>query len=336
MRFALTTEQQELHQVVAQLLGDACTPDVVRAGTGSPQADRLYAGLVDLGATGLLVDEEAGGLGLDENYLVPVLVEIGRAAAPLPLVDTLAVAPGLLSATGRAEDVLAGTVCVAADPVGNGLVRFGSRADLLLQGGWGGSGVIRVVDLAGAQREPQAAVDPAADLQRISFGTIIAEIDDPALVRTAWLRGVLGSAAELVGLSRRMLDLTVGYVKERQQFGVPIGSFQAVKHHLASALLAVEFAAPTVSAAGYALATGDEQASVAVATAKALASDAAVQVARATLQCHGAIAYTTEYDWQLFAKRAWAVAAQWGTAAWHRDAVARALGLPASGTSPAH
>lgn len=334
MRFALTTEQQELHQVVAQLLHDACTPEVVRTGTGSPQTDRVYSGLVELGAPGLLVDEATGGLGLDEDYLVPVLVETGRSAAPLPLVETIGVVAGLLPLTDRAEQVLDGTLCVAADPSGRGLVRFGSRAGLLVQGGWGGSGVIRVLDLTGAQREPQASVDPVADLQRITGGSVIAEFDDVSLVRIAWLRGVLGSAAELIGLSRRMLDLTVAYVKERQQFGVPIGSFQAVKHHLASALIELEFAAPTVSAAGHALATGDERAPAAVSTAKALASDAAVQMARATLQCHGAIAYTAEYDWQLFAKRAWSVAASWGSAAWHRDAVAQTLGLPTGRPSP--
>lgn len=328
MRFALTTEQQQLHQVVAQLLRDACPPEVVRAGTGSAPADRLYAGLVELGATGLLVEESAGGLGLDEDYLVPVLIEAGRAAVPLPLVDTLAVAPRLLAGTAQLDQLLDGSLCVAADPAGDGLVRFGSRADLLLQGGWGGSGVIRVLELTDARRGPQTSVDPVADLQQISGGTVLAEIDDPEVVATAWRRGVLGTAAELIGLSRRMLDLTVAYVKQRQQFGAPIGSFQAVKHHLASALLAVEFAAPTVSAAGHAMATGEDQAAVAVSTAKALASDAATQVARATLQCHGAIAYTTEYDWQLFAKRAWALAAAWGSAAWHRSAVADALGLP--------
>ena len=73
-----------------------------------------------------------------------------------------------------------------------------------------------------------------------------------------------------------------------------------------------------------------------VALAKALASEAATAVARTAIQCHGAIAYTTEYDLHLYAKRAWALAAEWGSAAWHRARIAEHLGLPMRGTAPAH
>lgn len=329
MRFALTAEQSDLHGVVADLLDDLCGPGVVRAGAGSKEAGVLFAALVELGAPGLLVDEDHGGLGLDESAVVPMLIEAGRAAAPLSLTDTFAVAPGPLAAAGRLPDLVAGTVHVVADPAGTSIVRYGTRADVLLQGGWAGSGVIRVVDLTDARREPVAAVDPVADLHRVSGGTVIAEVDDPGTVRTAWLRGVLGSSAELIGLSRRMLDMTVAHVTQRRQFGVPIGSFQAIKHHLASALIQLEFAAPAVAVAGVALARGEDPVAVdrEVSTAKALASDAAAHVARITMQCHGAIAYTTEYDWHLFAKRAWALTADRGSADWHRSAVARSLGL---------
>ena len=115
-------------------------------------------------------------------------------------------------------------------------------------------------------------------------------------------------------------------MKERQQFGVPIGSFQAVKHHLADALLALEFARPLVYRAAYSVATatptrrprrvdgqGDGRP-----TPRSL-------VGRAALQCHGAIGYTVEYDLHLYMKRAWALAAAWGDAAWHRDRVGRAI-----------
>jgi alkylation response protein AidB-like acyl-CoA dehydrogenase len=323
MRFALTAEQQDLRDVVHELVERLCPPSVVRAAPDAPEIDALHRGLVELGAPGLLVGEDAGGLGLDENVLVPVLVETGWAVAPLPLVETLAFAPAVLEAAG----VFSGKVTCAADPAGSGLVRFGSRASLLLRGGFGGAGAIRVIDLATARREPVAAVDPAADLQRIDGGIERAVVDDPAVVETAWLRGILATAAQLVGLSRRMLDMTVEHVRSRTQFGVPVGSFQAVKHQLASALLQVEFAAPVVARAGAALAAGDPQRARDVATAKALASDAALAVARIAIQCHGAIAYTTEYDLHLYAKRAWALAADWGSAAWHRAAVARDLGL---------
>jgi alkylation response protein AidB-like acyl-CoA dehydrogenase len=122
-----------------------------------------------------------------------------------------------------------------------------------------------------------------------------------------------------------MLDLTVAYVTERRQFGVPVGSFQAVKHHLADARIALEFARPLVYRAAWSLTQADPDTPVHVSMAKAQASDAAHQAGRAALQCHGAIGYSYEYDLHLFLKRAWALEATWGDAAWHRARVGRAI-----------
>jgi len=122
-----------------------------------------------------------------------------------------------------------------------------------------------------------------------------------------------------------MLDLTVAYVAERRQFGVPVGSFQAVKHHLADARLALEFARPLVYRAAWSLTHGADGTPVHVSMAKATASDAAHQAGRAALQCHGAIGYSYEYDLHLFLKRAWALEATWGDAPWHRARVGRAI-----------
>lgn len=140
-------------------------------------------------------------------------------------------------------------------------------------------------------------------------------------------RAALGTSAQLIGLSRRMLDMTVAYVIERKQFGVPIGSFQAVKHHLADARLQIEFAAPAVYRAAWSLATNDPNAARDVSMAKAMASDCAHLVGRKALQCHGGIGYTVEYDLQLFLKRAWALEKLRGDAAWHRNRVGEALGI---------
>jgi alkylation response protein AidB-like acyl-CoA dehydrogenase len=106
-----------------------------------------------------------------------------------------------------------------------------------------------------------------------------------------------------------MLDITVSYVSNRKQFGVPVGSFQAVKHHLADALLELEFATPAVLAAGWSLATGDPAADRSVSMAAVLAVEAATRTARAAIQCHGAMGYTVEYELHRFAKRTWALAA---------------------------
>ena len=124
-----------------------------------------------------------------------------------------------------------------------------------------------------------------------------------------------------------MLAMTVAYASERRQFGVPIGSFQAVKHQLADASLAVAFAAPLVLRAANSLAHGDPDAGLHVSMAKAKASSAARTAADASLQCHGAIGYTVEYDLHLFMKRAWALSAQAGGPDQHRARVRAALGL---------
>jgi hypothetical protein len=124
-----------------------------------------------------------------------------------------------------------------------------------------------------------------------------------------------------------MLDLTVAYVIERRQFGVQIGSFQAVKHHLADAALRIEFAAPAVHRAASSCTTGAPSRARDVSMAKVLAGDAATFTGRVALQCHGAIGYTVEHDLHLYLKRAWALSRAWGDSAWHRDRVGRAIGV---------
>jgi alkylation response protein AidB-like acyl-CoA dehydrogenase len=132
-------------------------------------------------------------------------------------------------------------------------------------------------------------------------------------------QAMLAAAAQLVGLGQRMLDMTVDYVKERKQFGVPVGSFQAVKHQLADCLKELAFARPAVWRAASTLEPRD------VSMAKAMASDAASFTARRALQCHGAIGYTVEYDLHRFLKQTWVLARSFGDAAWHRDRIAKEL-----------
>ncbi|HEV3227226.1 MAG TPA: acyl-CoA dehydrogenase family protein [Acidimicrobiales bacterium] len=167
------------------------------------------------------------------------------------------------------------------------------------------------------------AFDPvllAVTFEEIGYAGITVPIverefrDDPE-------RAALAAAAQLVGLGQRMLDMSVEYVKQRHQFGVPIGSFQAVKHQLADALKEVRFARPAVWRALSTLERRD------VSMAKAMASDAASFVARRALQCHGAIGYTVEYDLHRFMKLTWVLARAHGDAAWHRDRIAKELEL---------
>jgi alkylation response protein AidB-like acyl-CoA dehydrogenase len=124
-----------------------------------------------------------------------------------------------------------------------------------------------------------------------------------------------------------MLDLTTAYVSGRRQFGRPVGSFQAVQHQLANALLGLEFAAPAVLAAGWAVAerVGTRRRDVSLAVL--LAVEAARTMARTALQCHGAMGYTIEYDLQRYAKRTWALAAGVDLDV-HLGRLAHALDLP--------
>jgi len=129
----------------------------------------------------------------------------------------------------------------------------------------------------------------------------------------------LAAAAQLLGLGHRMLVMTVGYVKERTQFGVPVGSFQAVKHQLADCLKEMAFARPAVWRAAATLAPLD------ISMAKAMASDAASFTARRALQCHGAIGYTVEYELAASLKQTWVLARSFGDAAHHRELIAKEL-----------
>ncbi len=333
MRFSPTGDHLALRDAVRELLDRECPPAVVREawpGGDRQQVTAVWRKLASMGVAGILVPESRGGLGLDETFLVPVLEETGRAALPVPAVETIAVAAPLLAAVG--DDllglILGGDLEVACELTGGDLVPYAAVAGAILAG-----------DLTAAWIHPGsvlpvAAVDGARRLGRLAASSLAAAplTRDPRLLRLAWQRGALGTAAQLVGLARRMLDMTVGYVKQREQFGVPVGSFQAVKHRLADALLRIEFAAPAIYRAGYSLATGARTADRDVSMAKAMASDAASFVAGAAIQCHGAIAYTVEYDLHLFAKRAWALSRAWGSAAWHREQVALALGLGPAGS----
>jgi alkylation response protein AidB-like acyl-CoA dehydrogenase len=332
LRFELSEEAAALRDAALEVLASEVTPEVVRAGWPGGDAGQVAAvwrKLAAVGGTAALVPGERGGLGLDENSVVPLLEEIGRSGLPGPAAETIAVAAPLLAGDALAG-VLAGETQVAAQLGDGDLVPHGQHAPLIvLRDG----GTLRAYEPGELALEPCPAVDGSRGVARLARspaggGTLLT--DDPALTDAAWQRGVLGTSALLVGLARRMLDLTVGYVRQREQFGVPVGSFQAIKHALVSALVAVEFARPMVLAAGWAQAAGAPDAGPQTSAAKVLASDAARLVARTAIQCHGAIGYTTEYDLHLYAKRAWALAAAWGDPARHRARLAASLGIPAS------
>lgn len=333
MRFAVADEAAALRDAADAILRAHVTPGLIRtAWAPGDDADvrKVWRALADAGVTGALVPEADGGLGLDENALPPVLIRAGYSGLPAPAVETIGVAAPLLAAAGHPAlpGVLSGAALVTAQlgaaATAGQPVPFLQVADYVLLRG--DDGALLLYARAELDAEPVRSVDGSRQLGRLrarpAGGIVLASSVD-----AAWQRGVLGTAAVLVGLAERMLSMTVGYVAGRRQFGVPVGSFQAVKHRLADAYVAVEFARPAVMAAGWAQAAGAADAAAQTSVAKVLASDAALAVARAAIQCHGAIGYTTEYDLHLFATRVWALAPSWGSAGWHRRRLAEMLGL---------
>ena len=334
MEFTLTPDQRLFAETTAQLLADHCPPSLVRAAWEERPENDLWRRLADMGVVGLLAGEASGGLGLDDLDLYPLLVETGRAAMVEPIVDTAAIAVPLLDAAGHhalgsvtsGERTLA--VGFAADPV----VRIDSDL-LLLEHRTGEHIEWHLVDVESVDVTPEVSVDGARRLASVGWVPSAATLvtDAPDVSARAFDRGIVGVAAQMLGLSKHLLDETVAYTQERRQFGTPIGSFQAIKHKLADVRLAIDFAEPVVARAAYSLAGEDPDARVHAAMAKCYASDAATLAARHALQCHGAIAYTIEHDLHMWMKRIWALSAQWGSAAFHRRRVGESLGFAVAG-----
>jgi alkylation response protein AidB-like acyl-CoA dehydrogenase len=299
VHFAFTDDQLAFRDAVRELLERECSPAHVRAAwtNETGRVPGLWDQLAEMGVVGMLVPEARGGLGMTMADLVLILEETGRCAVPEPIVQTAAFGADLVDHAGQ---VLAS---------GRELVPWADTADVIVtQAGRFERDQVELV--------ARESVDGARRLFEVRGNA--APLPDAALA-TGYVRGIVGTAAQQCGLAQRMLDLTAAYAKERRQFGVPIGSFQAVKHHLANARIALEFARPLVYRAAVTLDP------VHASMAKSKADDAALVTARAALQCHGAIGYTTEYDLHLYMKRAWALARSMGDGKLHRGRVAEAV-----------
>ena len=343
MRFALSEDQDDFRAAVRGLLADTCPAEAVRAawreqvgevpGGGDGRVRPAWNALAEMGVLGVMVPESAGGLGMTDEDIVPLLIECGRAALPDPVSSTAYVAAGLLRDHGGADAstllgrIADGSATVLVGFPGSPYLTAADSADVFLMCDRG-----EVHELAPSEvtLTPVESVDGARALASVSWEPtdatrIVGGADGSLAVTQAFDRAALGAAAQLVGLSERMLDMTVQYAEERKQFGVAIGTFQAIKHHLADAALAVAFVQPLVLRAANSLHHGDPEAPVHVSMAKARASEAATAVSEVALQCHGAIGYTVEYDLHFFMKRAWALAARYGDADFHRDRIRAVL-----------
>ena len=176
----------------------------------------------------------------------------------------------------------------------------------------------------------QPANDPARRLFSVEWNpspkTLVAEGEAGSALQSAALdRGAWACSAQLLGVAARLIELAVSYALEREQFGAPIGSFQAVKHQLADLQVKLEYARPVVYRAAHSIVHESPSRAVDVSMGKVAAAEAALQAARVALQVHGAIGYTWEQDVHVWMRRAWSLDLAWGRAAWHRDRVAAAV-----------
>jgi alkylation response protein AidB-like acyl-CoA dehydrogenase len=333
VRFAFSRDQLLFRDALRDMLKRECPPAVVRAAWDTRGVgEALWRTLAELGVVGLTVPEEHGGLGLGALDWVLLFEECGRFAAPVPLVETMAAAVPLVAAIGSDEFkrgwlplIARGEARVAIAFASAPFVRDADAADaLLIEHG----GTILTVPPGDITLEDAPSVDRSRRLFRVTqFETTHAEPweDAQPAIDAAFDRAALATSAELLGLGARMIEMTVDYAKVRKQFGSAIGSFQAVKHHLATAHMKLELARPAVYRAAHSIDQADPETPTHVAMAKACASDAATFAARVALQCHGAIGYSFEHDLHLWMKRAWALASAWGDAAWQRERVAKAI-----------
>lgn len=308
MDFQPTQDQRDLRAGVRDLLAGRYGREELRASvdraaaTGRSVDRELWRELGEAGFFSLRLPEDGGGVGLGLPEAVLVFEEAGRALLPGPLVATH-LAAGLVPGAAEGEAV------VTAFDLQGPLVAHLGEADAVL----GADGEpVELADGHGAG-EPVRSADPLTPLARVPLP------GEPVAAGAYRDAGVLLTAALQLGSALRTVELAVRYAKEREQFGQPIGAFQAVKHLCAQMLVRAEVARTAVYAAAV---TADP---AEVAGAKLLADEAAVRNARDCLQVHGGMGFTWEADVHLHLKRAWVRAEQWRTAAQAEEALAAEL-----------
>ena len=351
--FELSEDQQALRDAAGALLDARCPTGRVRSVMDGPDGfDRdLWAAMVEQGWLAAEVPAAEGGLGLGPVEAGLLAEETGAHVAPVPFTDTLlgidacrrAGLAAEADALGAGAQLAAAVWCedpatVGAEPDGDRWrlwgradpTPFAPLADLFVVPARGPDGPsLHLVERAGAGGTLRTDRQPGLDVTRpIAWveldGAPSVRLGGPDALDRYRDRGATLVACELLGAARRVLDMAVAYAKERVQFGRPIGSFQAVKHRLADALVDVEGMRSAASWAAWCLAGDPDEREVAAAVAKAWCSEAAGRVTASGLQVHGGIGFTWEHDLHLFLKRARLDRERFGDAAWHR---ARLAGL---------
>ena len=348
MDFTFTDDELTFREAVSRFLMTEAAPEMLREiwETDTGRSPALRKNIAEQGLTALSVPEDCGGLGMDDIAWALMTQELGYYAIPDSLADTAYVAAGLISrlpSPAEAREawlarIAEGSIRIAVGHPVNPLVADAHTADLLLLAD---GDAVHAVPREAVEVEANPSIDLSRRVARVTWtpqpATRVAEGEaGRALLAEALDRGALSTAGQLLGLAQRMLDLSVDYVAQRKQFGKPIGSFQAVKHHLADVATRIEFAKPVLYRAAYALARGEAGAGVRVSHAKLACGEAAWLAARHGIQVHGAMGYTWEVDLQMFMKRAWALDAAWGDRGFHKARVADTILADGAVLGPGH
>ena len=348
MDFDLSAEQLELQVAARHLLDDRAGSPQVRAhlASGDPYDRVLWEAMADQGWCAIAVPEGEGGLGLGWVEAAVLLEEVGRHVAPVPLAPQL-VTLAALSGLSGVDDLRAGLLTGSA----LGTVAWSPRPDAVrldgdpekpdLSGRLGPVEGASVADLmvvvvpdgvylvdqdAVGRPSPQPAMDLTRTLAWVDLdGTPARRIGGRSASARLGGLGALAMSAELLGGSGRVLELATQYAKDRMQFGVPIGSFQAVKHRCADMLVDVEGMRSATWYAAWAASTVEPGWDLAASTAKVWCADASKRVMSSGLQVHGGIGFTWEHDLHLFIKRAQYSQLAYGDAAHHRTTLAAGL-----------
>jgi alkylation response protein AidB-like acyl-CoA dehydrogenase len=297
MEFRLDPEQVELQQTVARFFEDRFPLDTLSAGEGAPLDRAVWAELGDLGVFGVLAD-----LGLVEAALVFELV--GSHLVPGPLLWTVLAGD---------DGAVVGGVEAGAVEEDRAVVEHAADLDRLVVLHDDGVTVHEVGDA-----EPLTPLDPLTPVGRVQVGegTTVGDRPEADELRR---RGTVLTAAMLVGVASRALETARAYALEREQFGVPIGSFQAIKHLLADRYVATSLAQSSMYAAAV------EPDDRGVAAAKLLAAEAAVDGAGTAIQVLGGMGFTWEMIPNHLLKRAWVLEQSFGTTDDHAARLGAAL-----------
>jgi alkylation response protein AidB-like acyl-CoA dehydrogenase len=330
MRFTLSEDQQEIKRTAHDLLANRSTMAKVReAAEAGAYDDALARELGELGWPGIAVGEEHGGQGLGIVELAALLEELGYACAPVPFLGS-ALAALAIEHAGSAQQQERWLPGLASGELRGAL----GTADGLIPDAPGADVVVVVDAVAGTAHvadgvQAVEAIDPTRRHGRATNAGEALEGDVAAAVD----RALVAISAELVGVCQRALDMTVEYVKDRKQFGVPVGTFQAVHHGAAQMLIDTEGGRSATYYAAWAADAEPERLPMAAAMAKAWTSDAGRSVTGAAIQLHGGIGFTWEADVHWLYKRAQLDSALLGSAGAHRARIAALAGRERAGAA---